>query len=51
MNTLLDLIHAAARTAFGVFAIVVFCVTCATAIAWAMIMGRPSPFGKEEDAE
>lgn len=51
MNTLIDWMTYAARTAFGIFAIVTFCVTVALALAWALVMGKPSPLRKEEDSE
>lgn len=50
LTTLLDWISFAARTAVGMFFMALFCCVAGTAIAWAFVMGRPSPLGKEEDA-
>ncbi len=49
LTTLLDWIAFAARTAVGIFLISVFCVVVGTSVAWALVMGKPSPLGREED--
>ena len=51
LTTLLDWISFAARTAVGIFLIAAFTVVVATSVAWALIMGHPSPLSKEEDAD
>ena len=50
MHTLIDWINFAGRTALGLLLMGLFCCVVGTAVAWAMVMGRPSPLGKEEDA-
>lgn len=49
MNTLINWLDFAVRSAVGLLLLALFCCVVGTAAAWALIMGRPSPFGDEED--